>query len=329
MQMHSNTHRGSAVVPALLLTLAWALCLGGSPVHAKKSKPFEIRELSDGVHLFIPTDLGEDGLDRTNSLVIQQAKGLVVVGAQPTADAAGELLAAIDRKFDAEIRYLILTHPTVIASGGGSAFPPSTEVISSVEFLETMDNPEFDAAAELRPLKGKDWQAPAIRRPGVAFRGQAILEDPRHPVVIEMMTPAYSPGSVSVRLPEDQVSFVGPIIFEPKTVPYSNVADIGAWISTLNRLLSRREVGCIPRVGAPATRQAIQLNRDAFAWLRGHIESAFLKRTPVVEIPAYVLNADKLEEYFGRDDRDRLEVLIQQALSEAIRERKKRGIPTP
>jgi hypothetical protein len=69
-----------------------AVLLALAPVAAET--PFTVEPVAEGVHLFRPTVAAHGW---ANSLVVERADGLLVVDAQPTAEAAGALLAEIGR----------------------------------------------------------------------------------------------------------------------------------------------------------------------------------------------------------------------------------------
>src|SRR6185503_15148986 len=108
-------------------TLAAAL-LAILTLSAAEPRPFTEEKLAEGVHLFRPADPSSA---RSNSLVVVRQDGLLVVDAQPTPEAARELLAAARSVSSLPVRYLVLTHPHAEAAGGASAFPDSTLVIGS------------------------------------------------------------------------------------------------------------------------------------------------------------------------------------------------------
>lgn len=319
---------------ALALVAALAAAVPAAPAPGRPAADaFRAEMLADGVAFFRPVDPGPLGLRRTNALVVRRDDGLLVVGAQPSPEAARELLGSIAATFSEPVRYLVLTHPTVAETGGASAFPPDALRIAAEGYLEALADPEFDRGAELRATAGapEAWSAPPPEEPDLALRGTALLRDARHPVELQIAPPAYAPGGLLVELPADGVVWLGPILFPPGTVPNADLAVLDAWMAVLNRTLTRRVETALPRDGGLLERGEIAASRDALAWLRGQVEAAFVRRVPLGEIRGVVLGAEDLDRHFALDpaERPRFDVLLERAIGDAVREREKRGLDIP
>lgn len=309
--MHTR-HLMRWATPLGLLLLAFPATSAGEPFRAKK--------IAEDVHLFRPT--AETG-ERTNSLVVERADGLLVVDAQPTVVAARELLAAIDKKFSRPVRYLILSNSHAESAGGASAFPESAVVLASRGSDEALADDTYDFGAEARAQAGDAWVEPPRRRADVVVYEKVVLTDARQPVELLALPRSHSPGDMLVRLSEPNLLHVGALL---DANPYAADANLDRWIVILNGLAREGTSGFITLRGPLLTVEDLRRQRDAMAWLVGQVEYGFVDRPPIDELRRDVLEAPGTSERFDTDSAGSfLPLLVDRAIEEAAASRRKRG----
>jgi glyoxylase-like metal-dependent hydrolase (beta-lactamase superfamily II) len=305
--------------------LACVTCtlLAAEGATARAGEPFRVDVLDDGVLLFQPT---APGPGRTNSLAIEQAAGWVVVEAQPTPDAARELLAALGKRSKKPIRYLVLSHPHAEAAGGASVFPESTIVVSSIDTQEALADPEHDFGGVLRAAAPDTWREPPRRLPTLVAATTIRLLDDVNPVHVVPLRHAHSRGNLFVLIPESDVAYLGPVLYRDGN-PYAGSADVSGWLGTFNGILSDWEVGTlVPLRGEPAGRDDLRPLRDALAWLRGQVNEGFVEGLAPEAIPAWLVARPGFAERFDVEARPSFHrLLVERALDQALVERAKRG----
>lgn len=310
--------------PALpiVLVLALVLAVGGC---ASEGGSFTVEALSDGVHLLRPA---EGDAERTNSLVVEQAEGLVVVGAQPTPAAARELLRAVERLGSLPVRYLVIPHSHADAAGGASAFPETTLVVGTGPAHEALSDPEYDFGAEAR-ARSKDpdgWVEPPRRMPGMLIHGRVDLDDEERPVRLLPAPRTHSRGDMMVYLPATDTMYVGSLLSRERN-PYAKDAHVETWISALNHLIKTRPAQIVSLRGPRPDRELLRERRDAFAWVRSHVSQGFIDGVAPAAIPDRVLASAEIAEYFDLEaSPSYASSVVAQALDEVIQFRRRRGL---
>ena len=283
----------------LALTFVPIGCRSGPLTFAKEElpvKPFRVEQLADGVHLFHPAD---PSTDRTNSLVVEQDEGLVVIDAQPSVEAARELLAAIAEVSKAPIRFLVLTHPHAEAAGGASAFPASAVRIGSKGCSDAMADTGYDFGAEER-LRSKDpetWKEPDRSLPVLALKGSVVLEDKKHPVELDPLVPSHSRGDLLVSIPDTGIYAVGGLV-SPDRNPYAGDANGEEWLITLNQIASLAPRVVVPLRGPVLGATDVRIQRDSMAWVRGQLTQGYVDALPSEKIPDTVMASPSLSQFF-------------------------------
>ena len=319
------------LILALLLTVM-------VPAAAQEDLPpgdagsFQVQTLSRGIHLFRP-QRATGG--HTNSLVIERRDGLLVVDAQPTTEAARDLLAAIRLVTDKPVRYLVFTHPHVEASGGSNAFPPEVLRIASRGYRDAIADPEFGYQSERRAYRGiPEPQIPAEggpeprRRPvaTLTLMGRTRLEDPLHPIVLLPVPHSHSPGDMLVYEPHAEIVAVGDLVFNNRN-PYAGHARIRSWINQLNQLLTLNPKSIVPLRGGAVDVTRIRNQRDALRWLKKQVNEALVDQVPYEEIPKKILNGPGAAHHFNTAaEPSNLPLLVQLAVDEVRKERREQGL---
>jgi len=297
---------------------------GALPVAA--AGPFVRQELAEGVHLFRPA---EDSVGRTNSLVVEQQTGLVVVEAQPTPAAARELLAAIREVSDSPVRYLVLSHPHAESAGGASAFPSTTVVVSSTGCLEALKDPAHDLGAEVRALAEDPaaWVEPERRLPTLVLFARTALDDPVRRVELLPIGQTHSQSDMMVHLPQADVMYAGSLLFTDGN-PYAADGEIANWLSALNQLVRQSPRVTVGLRGEPIPVEELRKQREALAWLKGQVASVFIDRPPLEDVPGLILAAEGFDERFDPEG-SFVPIVIDRAIQHALEARYKRGLTYP
>lgn len=306
----------------LALTALTATLAGGGAMAAEPADgdAYRVDTLIDGVHVFRPV---QPSIARTNSLVVEQDDGLLVVEAQPSIEAATELLAAIARFRSAPVRYLVLSHPHAESAGGASAFPEETLVIGSAGcHLEMAEGKNFGAEMRETSDSPDSWIEPPKRLPRLVVRSMTTLEDSRNPVDLRPMQHGHSRGDLIVLVRGAEVVYAGALLF-PENNPYIRDGSVRGWIGVLNYFASERHQRLIPLRGPELGHMQVRRLRDSINWLRGQVALGFLERKTHEEIPRWVLENEELSEHFATRDLF-LEQLLDRILFDLVQERRKR-----
>jgi glyoxylase-like metal-dependent hydrolase (beta-lactamase superfamily II) len=297
------------------------LAAAAGPVFGRSG--FEALPIAEGVYLMRPPDVAGP---RTNSLLVVREDGLLVVDAQPSPEAARELLSAIERVSTKPIRYLVLTHPHVDAAGGATAFPSSTLVIASQGFRDALADPAYDFGAEARLRAGADWKEPPRPRPRLVVPGAVSLEDAVHPVSVYVTPRSHSSGDLIVHLVKDGIVAIGDLVSGLRN-PYAGDGAVTAWMATLNDIAAMNPKVVVPLRGPPIGPHEVRLQRDALLWMKGQVHQGFIDGVPPGKIPERVLGSPQLGDYFDREAKPSfLETVAAQLVQETLEYRRKRGI---
>jgi glyoxylase-like metal-dependent hydrolase (beta-lactamase superfamily II) len=287
---------------------------------------FGFSTLSPGVHLVSPADPGDR--KRTNVLVVEQAQGLVVVNAQPSPDAAREMLTLLGAKLPGrKVRTLVLTHPHADAAGGASAFPGDVLVIVAEGAALDLADPAYDFGAEMRAREGEAFREPPRPQIGLRIQGPSTLDDPERPVMLIPQGAGHSAGDLVVDVAAADLSAVGSLLFEDRN-PWAGTANVGGWIAQMNNLASSGRARFVPLHGPPVTAQTVRKDRETLAWTRGEIDAAFVDRTPVEQMPARILASPRATDHFDLGASPSFaRGVVEQAVREAVAQRRKFGLP--
>jgi glyoxylase-like metal-dependent hydrolase (beta-lactamase superfamily II) len=312
---------------ATTVLAAGLFAFNGAACHAESGSgaAFEGETLADGIVLLRPV---ETSPERTNSLLVEREDGLLVVEAQPTPEAARELLGAVATISSAPIRYLVLSHPHVESWGGASAFPETTLVIAAQRSRELLEDESYDSGAEQRARASnpEEWTAPPKRLPVLLARSPLTLADGRNPVTVAPTVGAHTPADLIVRLEGHRIVYLGPLLFIDRN-PFARDGNVGAWLGLLNSISTGETERFVPLVGPVVDRMELRRRRDSLAWVRGQVEMAFVDLVAKDEIPAHILSRPEIGTYFDVDaDPSFVSTVVERALAEAVEQRRKRGL---
>jgi glyoxylase-like metal-dependent hydrolase (beta-lactamase superfamily II) len=212
--------------------------------------------------------------------VVEQATGLVVVNAQPTPEAAREMLALLASKLPAVLSARSCSRTRTPTPPG---VPPrsrrrrwwSRPNAAAASLADTA----YDFGAEARARAGASYREPPRPRIGLRLQGNATLDDRERPLELIPMMPGHSTGDLLVDLPAADLTAGGSILFEDRN-PWPGSANLGGWIAELNNLASSGRARFVPLHGTPVDAQAVRRQRESLAWTRGEIDAAFVDRLP-------------------------------------------------
>ena len=301
--------------PSLPLLLALSLGLALSCLAAAEPQP-SLTALEEKVWLYQPPAPG------SNSLIVEQEHGLLVVGAQHSPEAATTMLKQIATVSKASVRYLVLPHAHAIVAGGASVFPEETLIIVSSKALSDLNNEEFDFAGELGALAhDPTWAAPPRPTPGLALEALATLTDPHRPATLTPYPGHFTKGDLVVELPSQSILVAGGILF-PGQTPFAGDADVSRLIATLGFMARDRDARFIPLRGEALGASALREQRDALAWLQGRVESGMSTTDTFEVITSKLMANEELAQYFPIDD-TLLPLLIEAILEQSYDRRDK------
>jgi len=294
---------------------------------AAAGSPFEVETLAEGVFLFRPVDPGPS---RTNSLVVERGDGLLVADAQPTPEAARELLGQIPEHSPLPVRYLVYSHAHAESAGGAPAFPPSTLVIASTTCQDALLDPDYDFGAEMRAYAEDPatWVEPERRLATLVAEAAIRLDDARQPVNLHVLArPSHAVGEMVLELPRIDLVYAGGLLFTDRN-PYSVDGNVGSWVNSLNHIISDRPRFIVGLRGPVLDYKGLILQRDSLAWLRGQVEDGFIAILPLNRIEDNVLAAEGVEAHFAIDAKPLfVQTVIHLAVEEGAQHRRKRGRP--
>ncbi len=311
---------------AVSIVLLCATLLGSTA--CAENQPFVADTLLDGVWLFRAP---EHPTSHTNSLVIEREAGLLVVESQPSPEAARQLLRAIAGVSTKPVQYLLFTHAHVESTGGASAFPESTLVISSTITHDALTDETRDLSAETR-LRATDpgaWAAAARARPEMLISSGTRLIDGKHIVELLPLAGGHYPGFVVVRIEAEGFYYVGSMVSTDRN-PFSDVehSSIRSWIGSLNSLSLRRPETIVPLRGEAIDADTLRKFRDSLVWVVGQVENAFIEGIHVDKVLSFAMDSPSLGEYFNLEaDPSFVTTLFETALKEASAQRRKRRVP--
>lgn len=287
------------MVRFVAVSIALLIAALTGPARAAENHPFVVDELLDGVWLFRAP---EHPASHTNSLVIERDAGLLVVESQPSPMAAQELLRAIGEVSTKPVQYLLFTHAHVESTGGASAFPDSTLVISSIATHDALDDETRNLSGETRSRANNSqaWAAPPRVRPDLLISSGTRLVDGKHLVEILPLHGGHYPGSLILRIEAEGFYYIGSTVVTDRN-PFADVgySDLRAWVHSLNSLSLLRPKIVVPLRGETIDADALRKFRDSLTWVVGQVENAFIEGIDTDEVVSFAMDSPKLEEYFN------------------------------
>lgn len=223
----------------------------------------------------------------SNAAFVVTAEGVVVIDALGSPPLAEELLAEIRRVTDKPLREVIVTHYHADHVYGLQVLKAAgAEIIAHARADEYLNSD----TARLRLQASREELFPWIDEkthlvpPDRRLTGPLTLTLGGLHFEITHAGPAHTPEDLVIWLPERRVLFVGDIVFRGR-VPYVGLADSGAWVQALDRLLAYDPAVIVSGHGPISTqaRADMQLTRDYLVYLRRTMGAAAADLEPFEE----------------------------------------------
>ncbi|MDP3749637.1 MAG: MBL fold metallo-hydrolase [Phenylobacterium sp.] len=272
-----------------------------------------------------------------NVVVIEQARGLVVVDAGG-APVSGQAVVAEIRKLTGKpVTWLVYTHyhgDHNLGAGAIRAAWPGVQIVSSTRTRENMTGPpmayvatyakSYGDMAAFAAARAEDAKLPQALRDGwrrtaqagpamveaysdlkphpadLTFESRINLADEIAPVEIAYLGRANTDGDVVVWAPRQRVLAAGDIVVAP--IPYAAHTFPGDWVEVLRKLKAYDFKVLVPGHGAPQTDRAY-LDRLIAALERVRAQVALLAKAGVpLEEVRKRLDLEPIRKAFAGDD---------------------------
>lgn len=226
------------------------------------------REIGPGCYAYCVTG-------GVNTGVIVGDNGVLVIDAQPTAEAAEELLEQIAKVTDKPVKYVVLTHYHADSTQGAAALGAG-EILSSDltrRMIDERGGPDRISAPIRYPeLFANGQQLPAQVRPTMTFASSISVDLGRREARIMHLGRGHTMGDVAVWVPESKVFFAGDLVSAGNAV-YCGDAHLSDWPRALDRIAAFRPQAIMAGrgkavVGAEAVLEAISTTQHFIGLLR-------------------------------------------------------------
>ncbi|RVT52440.1 MBL fold metallo-hydrolase [Rubrivivax albus] len=227
----------------------------------------------------------------SNAAFVVTNDGVVVIDALGSPPLAQELLAEIRRVTDKPVRQVIVTHYHADHVYGLQTFKAAgAEVIAharSAEYLQS-DTARLRLEASREDLFPWVDETTHLVPPDRRLTGPVTLTLGGLRFEISHAGPAHTPEDIVVWVPEKRVLFVGDLVFRGR-IPFVGLADSGAWVQALDRLLAYDAALIVPGHGAVSAqaREDLQLTRDYLLHLRNSMGKAAADLEPFEDAYAH------------------------------------------
>ena len=209
----------------------------------------------------------------SNSVVIISDSEITVVDALGSPSLAEQLLALVREISDLPIKRIIATHYHADHIYGLQVFEEQgAEVIAPYGVYEYLNSQNASDRLEERRFSLEPWVNDDTRLvlPDRTIKQETIIDSGNIRLIVNYLGKSHSDADLTVVVEPDQVFITGDVIFEGR-IPFVGDSDSKAWLETLNKLASRKNVkALIPGHGGLARDplKAITLTRDYLAYLR-------------------------------------------------------------
>ncbi|MEZ5738061.1 MAG: alkyl sulfatase dimerization domain-containing protein [Burkholderiaceae bacterium] len=238
--------------------------------------------IDDGIML-VPT--------QGNGLVVETAKGLVIVDAGPGGQQTRDMIAAVRGLTPSKVRAIVYSHGHI---GYNTGVPDWLEHLAA----SGMPRPDLVAHARVRARFDRyretdglqfslnAWQfskAPLalIRQglhhtdPTITFDDEYVFDDDQRPVIVRH-SPSETDDSVSVWLPRQKLLWGGPAVingFPNIGTPLRTQRLTGRWIDTLEKMIALAPTTLVPEFGpfettADKSIERLRVTADALRFIR-------------------------------------------------------------
>lgn len=272
-----------------------------------------------------------------NTVVIEQARGLVVVDAGGSPASGRAIVAEIKKLSKKPVIWLVYTHyhgDHNLGAGALKAAWPGLTIVSTARTRENMTGPpmayvktyakSYGDMAAFAAKQADDSALPAGLRAGwrrAAEAGPAMVEayagmetypadrtftdrftipDPKAPVEVAYLGRANTDGDAVVWLPKQRVLATGDILVAP--IPYAAHTFPGDWIDVLGKVRAYDFAWLIPGHGpAQADRAHLDKVRAALETVRAQVAPLAKADMPLAEVRKRV-DLETIRRDFAGDD---------------------------
>jgi glyoxylase-like metal-dependent hydrolase (beta-lactamase superfamily II) len=227
----------------------------------------------------------------SNAAFVVTDSGVVVIDALGSPPLAAELLAEIRRITDKPVTQVIVTHYHADHVYGLQAFKAAgAEIIAHTradEYLQS-DTARLRLQASREDLFPWVDEATRLLPPDRRLTGPTALTLGGVRFEISHAGPAHTPEDLVIWLPERRVLFVGDLVFRGR-IPFVGLADSGAWVQALDRLLAYDAALIVPGHGAVSAqaKDDLRLTRDYLLHLRQSMGRAAAELEPFEDAYAH------------------------------------------
>jgi glyoxylase-like metal-dependent hydrolase (beta-lactamase superfamily II) len=280
--------------------LAWSLAAATSTAAVQR---VQASQVAPGVYMAQGESALGSAANRnfiSNAAFVITDDEVVVIDALGSPALAEELLAEIRRVTPLPVKHVIVTHYHADHIYGLQVFQAlGAEVIAHTRGHEYLGSD----TARLRLEDSRETLFPWIDEKTRLVQADRWLDGPTTLTLggrrfeISHAGPAHTPEDLVVWLPESRVLLAGDIVFRGR-IPFVGLADSGAWVQALERLLAYDAQVIVPGHGPVSThaRADLQLTRDYLVHLRQAMGQAAQDLEP-------------FEEAYARTDWSRFESL--------------------
>jgi len=170
-----------------------ALSLGFSQ---QQPSPMSVEKLTDTIYMV-------KGGSGANAGFFIGEKGVLVIDAKMTAEAARQMIEQIKKLTSKPITHLVITHSDGDHVNGLGGFPEGVEIISHVQTRKDM----------VEAFKDPKLQALQPYLPNKTFADRMELRLDQERIEILYFGPAHTSGDIVVFFPAEKVAFVGDLVF--------------------------------------------------------------------------------------------------------------------
>lgn len=231
-------------------------------VNAQQAQEVEevvsLKKLTDNVYAYVdvknPSPAGNSF--GANVGVVIGKDGVLVVDTLISAKHGKKLISQIKEITDKPIKYVVNTHSHLDHAWGNCEFAKIDAVIigkKDENVTEEQVN-QVIAGAAMFGLTPEDMEGTVAKLPDLDISEKPEVDLGGVTAVLEYYGPAHTMDSITIHVKEDDVLFVGDIVFN-KYHPYMGDADVDAWVNVLSEL-SQKDVDIIvPGHGPVVTKQ--------------------------------------------------------------------------
>lgn len=243
-------------------------------VRLRALAPWEtgLVKVARGCYAYIQTG----GLNISNAGLIVGTEGCLVVDALYVRPMTRAFQRAIRRTTDSPVRRVVCTHHHADHTLGLIWFGQNVEVIAHENMDAEMRRAGLDLGhyREVNPEFAADLRGLTQRFPSVTFEGRMTLQLGARRVELLHLGHGHTRGDVLVYLPDEEVLYTGDVCFNFVT-PATFDANIGNWISVLERIRAMRVRTIVPGHGPVGDRRVLDEMLGYFTLVRREARRRF------------------------------------------------------